>query len=69
MDHVVSDELEVATAEQVGDVGLLTREKVVDADDVVPHLDETVTEVAAEKTGTAGDKDAFDCCHGAGILP
>ena len=58
--HVVADQLEVAPAEQVGDVRLLAREEVVEADDVVPLLDETIAKVRAEEAGTAGDEDPLD---------
>ena len=58
------DQLEVRPAEQVGDVGLLAGEEVVEADDVVPLLDQPLAEVRAEEAGAAGDQNAFDVGHG-----
>ena len=69
VDDVVPEELEIAAAEQVGDVRLLAREEVVDADHVVPHLHETVAEMAAEKAGTAGDEDPLDGWHRRDAFP
>ena len=36
MDDVVPDQLEVRPGEQMADIGLLTGEEIVEADDVVP---------------------------------
>ena len=66
MDDVVPQQFEVGLREQVGDVRLLTREEVVDADHVVAHRHEAVAEMAAEKAGAAGDEDAFDRRHEVG---
>ena len=59
---VVPNQLEVRLAEQVRDVRLLAGEEVVEADDVVPLVDQAFAEMRAEKPGAAGDEDAFD--HG-----
>jgi hypothetical protein len=37
------------------DVRFLAGEKVIDADNVVPVVDEPLAEVRAQKTGAAGD--------------
>jgi hypothetical protein len=60
----MAEELEVAAAEEVGDVRLLAREEVVDADDVVPGFHEPFAEMAAEKAGAAGDENPLDGGHG-----
>jgi len=43
----VANEFKVAAAKQMGDVGLLAREEVVNADDVVAHAHEPLTEMAS----------------------
>ena len=60
VDDVVADELEVAPAEQMGDVRLLAGEEVVDADHVVAGVDESLAEVAAEEAGPAGNENPLD---------
>jgi hypothetical protein len=42
------------------DVGLATSEEVVETDDFVALLDESVAKVRTEKSGSAGDKNAHD---------
>jgi hypothetical protein len=59
VDDVMADELEAWIAHQVQDVGLASREEVVQAQDIVPLGEETVTEMRAEKSGTTGDEDTF----------
>ena len=61
--NVVADQLEVGAAEQVGDVRLLAGEEVVQADDVVPALEQPLAEMGAEKAGPAGDQNPFDGRH------
>ena len=61
--HVVANQLEVRPAEQMGDVRLLAGEEVVEADHVVPLLDQPLAEVRAEKAGAAGDQNAFQRGH------
>ena len=51
------DELEVAVA-QVGDVGQIAGEQVVDADDRVAAIEQRFAEVGADEAGGAGDDDA-----------
>ena len=63
MDDVVADELEVALAEEVGDVRILAVLEVVDADDVVAGRDQPVAEVAAEEAGAAGDENPLHRRH------
>jgi hypothetical protein len=53
----VADEFEAGIANEMLDVGLATGEEVVEADDVVTLLDEAVTEVGTEESGSAGDED------------
>ena len=58
------DQLEVRPAQQVGDVRLLAGEEVVEADHVVPLVDQPLAQVRAQKPGPAGDQNAFDLRHG-----
>ena len=60
---VVADQLEVGPAKQVGDVRLLAGEEVVQADDVVPPLQQPLAEMRAEKAGPAGHQDSSDHRH------
>lgn len=46
-------------AEQVRDVDLETGQEVVDAQEVIARLDQTIAEVAADETGAAGGQDSF----------
>ena len=66
LDDVVAEELEVGLREEVGDVGFLAREKVVDADHVVSQGDQPFAEVAAEEAGAASDEDPLEGRHGVG---
>ena len=56
---VVADQLEVRAVEQMGDVRLLAGEKIVQADDVMPSLQQPFAEVGAEKTGPAGNENSL----------
>ena len=60
---VVPDQLEVRPAEQVRDVRLLAGEEIVEADDVVPLVDEPFAQVRAEKARAAGDENASRSAH------
>ena len=53
-------EFEPRMRQQVLDVLLAAGEEVVDANHIVPVLDETIAKVGAEKPGAAGDKDAHE---------
>ena len=60
IDHVVADELEVRPADQVFDVGLLAREEIIEAEHLMPLIDEAITEMRAEEAGAAGNKNPLD---------
>ena len=47
----------------MGNVRLLTREEIIEANHVVPLLDEPLAKMGAQEAGAAGDQDAFDLCH------
>ena len=66
LDDVVAEELEVRLREEVGDVRLLAREEVVDADHVVTCIDEPLAQMAAEEAGATGDEDPLEGRHGVG---
>ena len=57
--NVVAHEFEVRIVQQCQDVVLGPGEEVVHTQDVVTFVQESFAEVGAEKTGAAGDKDAF----------
>ena len=55
--HVVADELEVPVAE-VGDVGPVAGQQVVDADDRVAAVEQRFAQVRSNEPGRAGDDDS-----------
>ena len=57
--HVVANELEARVVVQVLKVALAAGEQVVSANHVVAALKQAVNEVAAQKTGAAGDENAL----------
>ena len=65
--HVVAHELEPWVAVQVVDVALRAGEQVVEADHLVPLIQQAVDQVRPDEPGTAGDEDAFPAvvkaCH------
>ena len=54
--HVVPDELEARMVVQVVDVPLVAGEQVVDAEDLVPLLEQPIAQMRAEEAGAAGDE-------------
>jgi hypothetical protein len=58
----VADQFKVGAPQQAGNVGLLAGEKVVQTDDVVSLFDQTLTNVGAQKTSSAGYKNSLDHC-------
>ncbi len=69
MNDVVADQLEPGVGEQVSDVLLPPCEEVVHANDIVAACDEAVANVAAQETGSAGDKDGgHEVSKGGGIV-
>ena len=63
MDDVVPDQLEVWLAEQMADIGLLAREEIVEANDIMPLRNQPFAEMGAEKPGSAGHENAFESRH------
>jgi hypothetical protein len=55
----MTHELKILVVEQMGDVRLPTGEKVVHANDIMAVVEEAFAKVRTEKTGSAGDEDAF----------
>ena len=60
---IVPNQIEIRPVQEMGDICLLACEKIVDADDVVPVIDEPLAQMRAEKTGPAGDENAIDLRH------
>ncbi len=60
---VVAHEFELGMPEQVLDVALGAREKIVDAKDMVTRLDQAVGQMGADETGPAGDQDRLVLMH------
>ena len=54
----MTHQLEVWVVQQVQDVVLDARKKVVQADDIVAVVQQTLTEMRAEETGPASDEGA-----------
>jgi hypothetical protein len=54
--HVVADEFEAGAADQVGDVVAAAGEEVVETDDVVAVLEESLAEVRADEARASGDE-------------
>ena len=52
----MADEFEPWMANPARDVGLTTREIVVEADHLITGLHQTVDQVGAEEAGTSGDE-------------
>ena len=61
--HVVSDQLEIGPVQQVGYIGFLAREEVVEADNVMALVDQPVAEMGADKPGTTAYKNSFNQAH------
>lgn len=59
IDYVVAHQFEMRIAEKMRDICLPARKEVIHADDVVTALDQAITKMAAKKSGTAGNKNAF----------
>ena len=51
--YIVTDEFEVIVPQQMTDVLFVAGEKVVEADDFVTLLDEFITKMAAEESGSS----------------
>ena len=55
------DELKIRFAQQMHDVGLLAGEKIVDADDIVPLLNQSIAQMRPDKTSPASHDNALEC--------
>jgi hypothetical protein len=58
MNYIVPDQLEVRMREEMSDVILAAREKIIDTEDVFLSIQERFTEVAAQETSASGYQDA-----------
>jgi len=54
LDDIVTHQLEIAAVDQMADVGALAAEKVVQADDFVPVLEQPFTKMRPEKSCSTG---------------
>ncbi len=54
LDDIVAHQLEIAAVDQMADVGALAAEKVVQADDFVPVLEQAFTKMRPEKSCATG---------------
>ncbi len=57
---IVAEQLEIGATEQMGDVGFLTGEEIVQTNDIVSIVDESFAKMRAEKTSAAGDKNSVN---------
>ena len=53
-------QLEIGFPQQSGDVGFLTGKEIIDANDIVPFIDELFTQPRTEKACSTGHQNAFD---------
>ena len=60
VNHVVPRKLEPRVADQVRDVFLSPREKIVEANHLVPVVDKTVAKIRPQKTGATRDKNTHN---------
>ena len=61
--YIVPNQFKIRVVDQVNQIRLLTGEKVVEANDIVPVRDESLTEMGAEKSSSPSYQDAFDLRH------
>lgn len=61
MHDVVPNQLEILFVQQVGDVGLLTGEEIVNANHVVTFVNQSFAEVRAQKPCAAGNQNSLNC--------
>ena len=60
---IVPNEFEVPHLEQIDNIALLTGEKIVEADHVVPLLHHPLAERRPQKAGSSGDKNLLVSGH------
>jgi len=60
IDDVVPHEFEALVREEMRDVLFPAGEQIVDADDFVTVLEQTIAQMRAKEAGTAGDKNAHN---------
>jgi hypothetical protein len=60
LDDIVPHQFEIRLAQQAGDVGFLAREKIIDANNIVPVVNEALAQPGAEKARPTGHQNAFD---------
>ena len=58
----MTEELEMRIIEQMNDIVLRAGEEVVKTDDIVTLGEQTLAQMRAEETGTAGDEHTFSEC-------
>ena len=61
--YIVPNQFEIRVVDQVNQIRLLTGEKVVEANDIMPVRDKSLTEMGAEKSSSPSYQDAFDLRH------
>lgn len=58
--HIVTNQLEIGSFEQMDDVRFLAREKIVETDHIMAVVDQSFAEMRAEKTGTASNENPMN---------
>ena len=61
--YIMPNQFKIRVVDQVNQIRLLTGEKVVEANDIMPVRDESLTEMGAEKSSSPSYQDAFDLRH------
>ena len=63
IDNVMADQFKIRPTQQMSYVGFLAREKIIEADDIVSILNETLTQMGTQKPCTASNQNPFDHFH------
>jgi hypothetical protein len=57
IDHVMAYEFKAGIPQKMLDIGLASGEEIIETDDFMLLLDETIAKMGTEKSGSAGDED------------
>ena len=57
VDHIMANKFEAGIPQKMVDIGLASGEEIIETDDFMPLLDETIAKMGTEKSGSAGDED------------
>lgn len=66
--YVVPDQFKIWSAQKVSDILLLSGKEIVEANHIVPVIDQAFAHMGTEESGAASYEYALEFCHGAGYL-